>query len=291
MAEFKGGSFKGELAFSLAQKRELEREEFERRKEKIALENESHVANFNNKFSSTYESIGDQLINDTVGLVTRDEFARKREKILQEREQILAKAKLDENLKANSKSKKPKKKKLKTSTLSFDFEEDDPGSEKEQQSEEASVPLIKTVKNPAVDTSFLPDKTRELEERRLREELRQEWLRQQEIIKKEEIEITYSYWDGSGHRKTLMAKKGNTIGEFLQKALETLRAEFFELKHASTESVMYIKEDLIIPQVRILFMNSPLFSLPFMHPSPLFSALYFLRFHHQQSSRKKRASL
>eukprot|EP00126_Sphaerothecum_destruens_P010155 Sdes_comp20682_c0_seq3m16174 len=122
-------------------------------------------------------------INDTVGLVTRDEFARKREKILQEREQILAKAKLDENLKANSKSKKPKKKKLKTSTLSFDFEEDDPGSEKEQQSEEASVPLIKTVKNPAVDTSFLPDKTRELEERRLREELRQEWLRQQEIIK------------------------------------------------------------------------------------------------------------
>jgi hypothetical protein len=59
-------------------------------------------------------------------------------------------------------------------------------------------------KNPAVDTSFLPDREREEAERRQREELRQEWLKRQEEMKTEEIEITYSYWDGSGHRKSVV---------------------------------------------------------------------------------------
>jgi type III secretory pathway component EscU len=37
--------------------------------------------------------------------------------------------------------------------------------------------------NPTINTSFLPDREREAEEKRLREELRQEWLRKQEEIK------------------------------------------------------------------------------------------------------------
>ncbi|PIO06981.1 hypothetical protein AB205_0072840, partial [Aquarana catesbeiana] len=102
-------------------------------------------------------------------------------------------------------------------------------------------------KNPDVDTSFLPDRDREEEENRLREELRQEWERKQEKIKSEEIEITFSYWDGSGHRRTVKMKKGNTIQQFLQKALEILRKDFSELRSAGVEQLMYIKEDLIIP--------------------------------------------
>lgn len=62
---------------------------------------------------------------------------------------------------------------------------------------------VKLSKNPAVDTSFLPDREREEAERKAREELRQEWLKQQEDTKKEDIEIVYSYWDGSGHRKAV----------------------------------------------------------------------------------------
>lgn len=61
-------------------------------------------------------------------------------------------------------------------------------------------------KNPAVDTSFLPDRDREEKERREREELRKEWIHKQEEIKNEDIEITYSYWDGSGHRKTVIVR-------------------------------------------------------------------------------------
>lgn len=29
----------------------------------------------------------------------------------------------------------------------------------------------------------------------------QEWVQQQEAIKNETLEIVYSYWDGSGHRR------------------------------------------------------------------------------------------
>lgn len=58
-------------------------------------------------------------------------------------------------------------------------------------------------KNPNVDTSFLPDRDREEAERRERERLRQEWLRIQEETKQEEIEVVYSFWDGSGHRKSV----------------------------------------------------------------------------------------
>lgn len=45
----------------------------------------------------------------------------------------------------------------------------------------------------------------------------------------------------------LQMKKGNTIQNFLQKALEVLRKDFSELRSAGVEQLMYIKEDLIIP--------------------------------------------
>lgn len=125
-------------------------------------------------------------------------------------------------------------------------------------------------KNPNVDTSFLPDKERELEEDMLRylishkfsvylfiisynqmfrEKLRQEWVERQEKLKNEDIDITYSYWDGSGHRRTILLKKGNTIQQFLYRCLEQLRKEnqFNELKVASVDQLMYVKEDIILP--------------------------------------------
>ena len=46
------------------------------------------------------------------------------------------------------------------------------------------------------------------------------------------MEIVYSYWDGSGHRRSTILKKGNTIQQFLYRCLEQLRKEnqFNELK-------------------------------------------------------------
>ncbi|MCO5554334.1 hypothetical protein L7F22_007863 [Adiantum nelumboides] len=176
---------------------------------------------------------------------------------------------------------KVKKKRSKTdalSKLSFAMDDEEegggaagagPGGEakknKKKKQEEKSGKL-KGIKNPSVDTSFLPDREREEKDRLAREELRQQWLAKQEIMKGEAIEITYSYWDGSGHRKSvavsvfpaafslsstrsdvnvtsMQCKKGDTIAQFLEKC----RQQFPELRGVSVDSLMYIKEDLIIP--------------------------------------------
>ena len=102
-------------------------------------------------------------------------------------------------------------------------------------------------KNPTVDTSFLPDKDRQAEEDRLREQLRREWVERQERLKNEEIEITFSYWDGSGHRRTCKVRKGNTIQQFLYKCLDQLRKEnqFTELKVTTVDQLIYVKEDIM----------------------------------------------
>ena len=99
-----------------------------------------------------------------------------------------------------------KRKKTAKSTLSFalDDEEGEDGGSPSFNGDEPPVKRPKSRKNPEVDTSFLPDRDREEAERREREQLRQEWLRRQDELKKEDIEITYSYWDGSGHRKSVM---------------------------------------------------------------------------------------
>lgn len=105
----------------------------------------------------------------------------------------------------------------------------------------------KVRKNPDVDTSFLPDRDREEDENRLREELRQQWVSQQATLKDQDITITFSYWDGSGHRRSVAMKKGNSIYQFVQRCLEVLRKEFSELKTVMADQLMYVKEDLILP--------------------------------------------
>lgn len=74
---------------------------------------------------------------------------------------------------------------------------------KKVKSEQAVAERRVNLKNPAVDTSFLPDREREEQDRMAREGLRQEWLKKQEVMKGEMIEIVYSYWDGSGHRNSV----------------------------------------------------------------------------------------
>uniref|UniRef100_A0A183VDD7 Protein FAM50 homolog n=1 Tax=Toxocara canis TaxID=6265 RepID=A0A183VDD7_TOXCA len=50
--------------------------------------------------------------------------------------------------------------------------------------------------------------------------LAKEWQALQEKEKNEEINVAFAYWDGSSHRKDLRMKKGNTISQFLARALE-----------------------------------------------------------------------
>ena len=163
-----------------------------------------------------------------------------------------------ENLFRDEQKKAKKRKKASKATLSFALDDEEDGvlgiSTPHGETSEKAAKRAKLGKNPAVDTSFLPDREREEAERREREELRQEWLKRQEEMKREEIEITYSYWDGSGHRKSVVVssrfrhcfassfflgkcKKGDTISTFLEKC----RQQFPELRGVSVDNLMYIK--------------------------------------------------
>uniref|UniRef100_A0A8C9ZUA5 Family with sequence similarity 50 member A n=1 Tax=Sander lucioperca TaxID=283035 RepID=A0A8C9ZUA5_SANLU len=233
MAQYKGAASEAGRAMQLMKKREKEREHLEQLKLKIAEDN-MVKSNIDKKFSAHYDAVEAELKSSTVGLVTLNDMKAKQEALVKEREKQLAKKEQSKELQLKLEKQKEKKR-------------------KEEQKRKINVKAQncakkkKLGKNPDVDTSFLPDRDREEEENRLREELRQEWELKQEKIKSEEIEITFSYWDGSGHRKTVKMKKGNTIQNFLQRALEVLRKDFSELRSAGVEQLMYIKEDLIIP--------------------------------------------
>jgi protein FAM50 len=49
---------------------------------------------------------------------------------------------------------------------------------------------------------------------------------------------------------SLISAQGNTVGEFLKAVREQLSVDYREMRTASVENLIYIKEDLIIPHVR-----------------------------------------
>ncbi|KAF9526987.1 XAP5, circadian clock regulator-domain-containing protein [Crepidotus variabilis] len=231
---------------ALVKERAKMREEFERQKATLIKETEKARPS-SNRFVGQNDSVEDNLKNKTVGLMHLEDFQQRRKELEEIRAREAAKS---SELKEETKKAKKRKKTAKAK-LSFAMEDEEGGDEEpedlkandDEDDEEPRVKRSKLKKNPNVDTSFLPDRDREEAERKERESLRLEWIEKQEKMKKEDIEITYSFWDGSGHRKTVMCKKGDTISAFLEKC----RAQFPELRGVSADNLMYVKEDLIIP--------------------------------------------
>uniref|UniRef100_A0A1B0G884 Protein FAM50 homolog n=1 Tax=Glossina morsitans morsitans TaxID=37546 RepID=A0A1B0G884_GLOMM len=278
MAHYKGAASEAGRAAQLMKKREIAQQEIEFRKKKI--EEELKLDKIENKFATHYDAVEQQLKTSTIGLVTLDEMKAKQEDIVREREKKLVQKKDEKEreklriLEAIQAEKNKQKRQIQALSFCFsddieDEEEDEENLEKDshadhkedkevQQPEkrkwtdinpndEQSAAKKKIYKNPDVDTSFLPDREREEQDNRLREQLRQEWVMQQAALKDQEIPITFSYWDGSGHRRSVVMKKGNSIYQFLQRGLELLRKEFNELKTVMADQLMYVKEDLILP--------------------------------------------
>ncbi|XP_064550408.1 protein FAM50 homolog [Drosophila montana] len=268
MAHYKGAASEAGRAAQLMKKREIQQQEIEFRKKKI--EEELKLDKIENKFATHYDAVEQQLKSSTIGLVTLDEMKAKQEDIVREREKKLAQKKDEKDrekqraLEAIQAEKNKQKRQIQA--LSFNLDDDEEEQDQDEveleenifvkpkaakwteiQQDVAPVKKKKICKNPDVDTSFLPDRDREEQENRLREQLRQEWVMQQAELKDEDISITFSYWDGSGHRRNVLMKKGNSIYQFLQKCLELLRKEFIELKTVMADQLMYVKEDLILP--------------------------------------------
>lgn len=255
MAQYKGASVDGFRAKTLMKKREKQKEEIEHLKTKINenMDQKLNVSQMDRKFSSHFDAVEQELKTNTIGLVTLDEMKAKQESaILEHEKRMIQEQKDKEKDKERKRKNKEKEKTEKRSKLSFGFGDEEEEEEEEEEEScskqgEGSGMRRRLGKNPDVDTSFLPDKEREEEERTERERLRQEWVEMQQKMKNEDIEVTYSYWDGSGHRKKCVMKQGDSIQKFLQQCLRDLRQEFTDLKAADVSSLMYVKEDLIIP--------------------------------------------
>ncbi|KAL7578606.1 hypothetical protein ACA910_009757 [Epithemia clementina (nom. ined.)] len=282
------GNVSGSRAAALEKKRLQDIEEFENQKRQRLERLSSNVHSLASSFRpATKASALEQSFSlQTVGLVTAQEYQKAAAEALnksnmtttnyplssssqqqqedeeaaaQQREQETEEArKKREKAERKAKKLKLKEKKKMLSTLSFAGEEEeqvlnkDDGDDNNTNSNHENnnkKNKKKSKKDPTVDTSFLPDPLREEQLQLERQRLEQEWLEQQAAIKQESLEITYSYWDGSGHRKSIICRKGDSIGQFLQAALDQqLRNEFFrQLQHKSAEDFLYVKEDLILP--------------------------------------------
>ncbi|KAI8326311.1 XAP5-domain-containing protein [Martensiomyces pterosporus] len=221
----------------LKRQRDRMLEEISEKRRQIAKDNEVKIGA--QKFVTEEGSVENKLKLSTIGLVKLEEFQRIKGELEEERQREAAQTLIKEEAKKQKPKAHKRKAKKAIGTLSF-------GDDDEDGSEDVVVMKKKgkkVGKNPHVDTSFLPDKEREEQDAEMREQLRQEWLRQQELTKEEPIHVTYSYWDGSGHRKQVTCKKGDSIAQFLEKC----RNQVPELRSSGVDSLVYVKEDLIIP--------------------------------------------
>mmetsp|Transcript_1854 Transcript_1854/g.1991 ORF Transcript_1854/g.1991 Transcript_1854/m.1991 type:complete len:350 (+) Transcript_1854:150-1199(+) len=246
------GNLAGARAGRLTKQREKQQKEYEAAKNKIKEQNAAGVGRIDDKFNAATDSLEQEFRRRTVGLVTADDFRKAKAdtedagtenislKKRQEREQ--------EAIDMKKRDRALKRKKL-ASSLSFnDDEGEGDHSESNGLDNSGSAPTIRRPrKDPSAETSFLPDKERDMERLRERERLQQEWIAQQTVVKNEMLQITYSYWDGQGHRRVIQVRKGTTIGRYLELVKQQISTEFHDVRMISSENFLYIKEDLIIP--------------------------------------------
>ena len=246
------GNVAGSRAAALEKKRQLDQQEYERKKSKIAADAQRDQQSIASKFAEGSAASQESQFQDaTVGLVTAEQFralqeAKDRpiedsEQNKESEEEQTAREKAER--KARKKALKEKKKQM--ATLSFADGLEDLEEIKGLNDQRSSCGSNK--KDPSIDTSFLPDKDRDAAVEAERQRLVVEWKQKQEQAKAEQLEVVYSYWDGSGHRRTLTCRKGSTIGEFLEQVRLQLQSEFRELGAISSDALVYIKEDLILP--------------------------------------------
>jgi len=196
----------------LQKQRDKQREEIERMKEKIIKDTSVSVGN--DRFTVQTDDLATALAKDTVGLVSLKDFQAKQRDLEARRAAEIAgqtERAAQEQAAAAAAAAERKKAGLAKKTTE---QEGSTGSG----GDEPPAKKFKVGKNPNVDTSFLPDRDRELEEQRERERLALEWRDKQEQIKQDEIEVTFSFWDGSGHRASVRCRKGETIATFLDRA-------------------------------------------------------------------------
>lgn len=237
------GNVAGTRAARLTKQRELQRQEYEAVKSKIKLQHGAGVG-----AGSSLAQIDSNFVSSAIATATPTTGSavpstdKAEELSEEERRDLMA-------LRAEIKKREKQRRKRKmASSLSFALDEEEEGDEQQpQQQQEGRDHKKKVAKNPDVDTSHLPDRERDAALQQQRQALREEWLAEQEAIKQQMVEVVYSWWDGSGHRRAMEVRKGTSIGKFLEYVKLQLSPEFPEVRGVTSDGFLYVKEDLIIP--------------------------------------------
>jgi protein FAM50 len=95
---------------------------------------------------------------------------------------------------------------------------------------------------------FLPDAQRARAMEDMRFQLKQQWMQEQEQMKKEQLSVQFSYWDGSGHKRSATVAIGDTVGTFLKVAKGILEKDFPNLRHVTIPNLLFVKDNIMIPQ-------------------------------------------
>ena len=268
-----GGFETQQRARRLQEERDERAREFEVRKQQQQQQQQQRDdgggsrGGFNNRSSSLVGFRGSSTVeeekafaNQSVGLLTREEYAKKQEKVRLELEKEReAKERTRREKRERQKAKDNERKRKEKNLLSFheeNEEEEEEEEQKEEEEEEEERRAKKKVKkrssigvNPDANTSHVPNAQKEQmeEERVLRDQLAREFLEKKRKQMEENLTVTFSYWSGGGGRRSVTVKQKDTIRTFLKTAMKSMEEEFRELSKLSVESMMYVKEDCIIP--------------------------------------------
>ncbi|CAI5950531.1 unnamed protein product [Closterium sp. NIES-64] len=261
---------------------EKQREEEQAKMEELRKKSSQGLQGLLQFGTATSETLETAFKKQTVGLVTRKQFVEKRATLrskMEEEEREAKQRQADDEEEKQMEKRRRRRAAAPTAKLSFLDDLQDEEEEEEEEGEDGDgekenggeqearagngasrggggsaagevrkkARMSKFGKNPFVETSFLPDRDREAQETAERERLAKQWMAEQERIKNEPLEITYSFWDGAGHRRVIKVRKGDSIADFLRAVQQQLAPDFREVRSASVEGLVYIKEDLIIP--------------------------------------------
>ncbi|KAF4674394.1 ribosomal RNA-processing protein 1 [Perkinsus chesapeaki] len=264
-------SCESQRAYKLLKAREATREKLSKEKKDLEHQTEKLAkrAMAPSSATSKLESLEAEFNKQTVGLQSRSDYVEKRRRIdeLLKADEFSA---TESQLMGASKpaaankgitSASKKRKCINKVALSFgDEEEEDEssssdsggedGSEKSGNRLKAVIPKLK--KDPNARTDFLPDATRDATLEEDREKLIKEYYQEQEKQKGLPLKITYSYFNGANHRRTIAVTQGCTVSDFLAKCKSQLEADFPELKGrnvggSSWDELLFVKEDVILP--------------------------------------------
>ncbi|KAK9321941.1 XAP5, circadian clock regulator-domain-containing protein [Lipomyces orientalis] len=207
------------------------------------------------EFETQLVSVEDIIKNEAVGLVDREKLKRLREDLLAKRRdeestsrseseaaRSGSEAASDSDVRLTKRAKK--KRGLQKSKLSFaDGEEED--REEIDQTKNEGKPVVKKLRkvDPTVDTSFLKTKEAEELDRQNREQLRKEFLRRQEEIKEEKVELQFCYFDGTYTPGKVTVKKGDQIWVMLDRTRKGKK----ELHRGTVDDIMFVKDNIVIP--------------------------------------------